>query len=285
MKKFGYSVSLRNSCEELREMGEKLLATGEYHAMEVTYSEHMRHVDTTRFNEELMRIIKLYHPEIITHISDFNIAEENEVLQRAIVAEFENCCMYTKMLQGNRIVVHCGSNKLMHISIFHEDGSRQTQEEVFEKLWKLSVETMQELCDIAENYGIIIYTENLSNNKLIQSVEQLNRYITEVDRENLAIVYDIGHSHFTGHDVAAETVACKNRLKHLHIHDNHGKKDEHLPVGDGTIDWKAFCDALEEVHYDGIYLMELYHSTPEALSKCKKEILKYIPGNEENFRA
>lgn len=276
MKRFGYSVSFRNSYEELREMGEKLLAVGEYHAMEVTYSEHMRHADSTRFNEELMHLIELYHPEITVHISNFNLAEESKVLQRAILEEFENCCKYTRMLDGSVIVVHCGSKKMMHISIFHKDGSRQTHEEVFDKLWKLSVETMRELCDIAAKYEITIYTENLSDANLIQTAEQLHQYIDDVNRENIAIVFDVGHSYFTGHDVAKETIACGRRLKHLHIHDNHGQKDEHLPLGEGTLDWKGFFDALKEVEYDGIYLMELYHSTVDSLIKCKREMMKYL---------
>ena len=31
--------------------------------------------------------------------------------------------------------------------------------------------------------------------------------------------------------------SVNSRLFHLHLHDNHGRADEHLPVGDGTIDF------------------------------------------------
>jgi len=36
----------------------------------------------------------------------------------------------------------------------------------------------------------------------------------------------------------------KNKLVHIHMHDNHGVWDEHLPLGQGAIDYPDFFAAL-----------------------------------------
>ena len=36
-----------------------------------------------------------------------------------------------------------------------------------------------------------------------------------------------------------------DRIVSMHVHDNHGTKDEHLWPGDGTIDWPAVREALQ----------------------------------------
>lgn len=40
----------------------------------------------------------------------------------------------------------------------------------------------------------------------------------------------------------------------MHLHDNHGKKDEHLHAGQGTVDWKKVCHALQ--HLDVRFILE-----------------------------
>jgi sugar phosphate isomerase/epimerase len=36
-----------------------------------------------------------------------------------------------------------------------------------------------------------------------------------------------------------------SRIIHVHLHDNHGKKDEHLSLGKGNIDWKKVLRKLQ----------------------------------------
>jgi sugar phosphate isomerase/epimerase len=33
---------------------------------------------------------------------------------------------------------------------------------------------------------------------------------------------------------------------HAHVHDNHGERDEHLPVGNGTVPWTRVVDAFQD---------------------------------------
>jgi sugar phosphate isomerase/epimerase len=46
----------------------------------------------------------------------------------------------------------------------------------------------------------------------------------------------------------------KAKFTHVHVHDNHGVKDEHLEVGTGTVDWDRALSALRD--YKGIAVVE-----------------------------
>jgi sugar phosphate isomerase/epimerase len=42
-----------------------------------------------------------------------------------------------------------------------------------------------------------------------------------------------------------------------HVHDNNGKKDDHLVPFEGRINWDIALMTMQKVGYDGTYLMEL----------------------------
>jgi len=54
---------------------------------------------------------------------------------------------------------------------------------------------------------------------------------------------------------AVETVA--EHLIATHVHDNHGRDDEHLIPYLGTIDWSLALVTMQKIGYDGTYMMEL----------------------------
>ena len=66
-----------------------------------------------------------------------------------------------------------------------------------------------------------------------------------------------------------ETVA--EHLITTHVHDNKGKKDEHLLPFEGRINWDVALMTMQKVGYDGTYLMELANtgSPAEILEKAK----------------
>lgn len=276
MKKYGFNINFKMTPQEIRELGKAYLGSGQYEAIEVTYYENMMNTDTTEYNQAISEIIQLYHPQVLVHISAFNLAEENSTIRKAIVEEIKNCINYTVHLGGREVVIHSGSkDAALHVPIVHEKGARSTQEENYQKAWGLSVEMMREACDLAKEQGVQLYTENLNGDQITVTSEVLRKYIEEIDRDNLKIVFDVGHCHHMGYDIVSEVKIAGDLLAHLHIHDNHGYKetgflDEHAPLGEGTIDFKKFTDALKEVHYDGLYMMELFYCNIENLKTCRE---------------
>ena len=55
-----------------------------------------------------------------------------------------------------------------------------------------------------------------------------------------------------------------DKLEHIHIHDNHGKADEHLPLGSGKIDFRKVVKLLREADYCKTVTFEVFTSNKDA---------------------
>jgi sugar phosphate isomerase/epimerase len=81
-------------------------------------------------------------------------------------------------------------------------------------------------------------------------------WILERLESSVGVCIDTGHVTLGGHwDRMIEVTA--DRLKHVHASDNHGRFDDHLPPGDGRIDWGHIRRTLERVGFDGWIVLEL----------------------------
>ncbi|MCF6239172.1 MAG: sugar phosphate isomerase/epimerase [Candidatus Marinimicrobia bacterium] len=71
-----------------------------------------------------------------------------------------------------------------------------------------------------------------------EAPDTLVQLVDEIDSQWFGHCFDAGHWHLFGKRSMTEWLdAIGPRLFHLHLHDNHGRADEHLPVGDGTINF------------------------------------------------
>jgi sugar phosphate isomerase/epimerase len=82
------------------------------------------------------------------------------------------------------------------------------------------------------------------------------RRMAELPKDAYGFVLDTGHSNLAGDfDTIADLV--EDRLITLHMHDNHGTKDEHLPPGDGVFDWAKHRALLARTQYQGCLMYEV----------------------------
>jgi sugar phosphate isomerase/epimerase len=68
--------------------------------------------------------------------------------------------------------------------------------------------------------------------------------------------------------------AIGERVVELHIHDNNGRRDEHLPIGDGRIDFKEFFGLVARHSNDPIFTIEPHGE--EALQRGLKALEPYL---------
>ena len=69
-------------------------------------------------------------------------------------------------------------------------------------------------------------------------------------------VLDTGHAHMAG-DLLELPGLAGRRLQNLHLHDNDGRRDQHMFPGSGTLDWPRFMRALDRSGYEGPLLLEV----------------------------
>jgi len=84
--------------------------------------------------------------------------------------------------------------------------------------------------------------------------DEMLEMLDSIGSHNVGFTLDVGHANTVGLvDDFLNLLADK--ISHVHIHDNLGKKDEHLPLGKGTVDWKRVMEKLSD--YKGIFVTEM----------------------------
>ncbi len=111
----------------------------------------------------------------------------------------------------------------------------------------------------------------------------LDKLVTSVASPRFGHCLDVGHCHLFGQsslEIWLTTIAP--RLLHVHLHDNHGSADEHLPVGDGQIDFRAFFSSLSQVSPLPSITLEAHH--PDDLTKSLHRLRSLWPGFSHHWR-
>lgn len=110
------------------------------------------------------------------------------------------------------------------------------------RLWlEASLEFWPPFLDLAERQDCLLAVENIFED----DPQTLTDLVAALDSPRLGHCFDIGHWHlFSGADLEGWVRSQASRLFHLHLHDNGGAADEHLPVGEGTIDFSRFFELL-----------------------------------------
>ena len=98
--------------------------------------------------------------------------------------------------------------------------------------------------------------------------------IEKVNSEKLGLNLDIGHAHCNSKVEVLDWIKyLKDKITYVHLHDNHGEKDEHIGLGKGTIPLKEVLKALNKYAPNAIWALE-----------CKledmEESLNYLKNNK-----
>jgi sugar phosphate isomerase/epimerase len=133
-----------------------------------------------------------------------------------------------------------------------------------------TIESMKQLSKEAANRGLELLVENFSASSF--SIKEFKQLFSETD---IGMTFDVGHA-FTSDGEGFDNYLSqfKKRVKHVHLHDNDRRADQHLPLGAGKIDIPRAVKELKSF-YDGTITLEVHSQDREYLriSREKLEIL------------
>src|SRR5256884_1988263 len=149
--------------------------------------------------------------------------------------------------------------------VFHMGSSRETADP---RKRDAAFSSLEHLILHARHVGVTICVENTASE--MGDPAYLHAFVEETRLTGLRFNFDIGHAHLA--ELAEEERLTKSfaplrgLVSSVHLHDNHGEKDEHLPPFDGTIDWPAAIKLLKTAPEANLPLvLELKEKTgPEA---------------------
>lgn len=88
-------------------------------------------------------------------------------------------------------------------------------------------------------------------------MEYLLALMDELWPDVAGINVDTGHANLGDLGAPRALRMAGHYLITTHLQDNHNQSDEHLPPGDGLIDWDDCAAALREIGYNGCLMLEL----------------------------
>jgi sugar phosphate isomerase/epimerase len=151
--------------------------------------------------------------------------------------------------------------------ILHMGGSRETADP---RKRDAAFSTLEHLVLHAHHAGVTICVENTTSE--MGDPAYLRAFVDETRLTGLRFNFDIGHAHLADSPeeqrIEKSFAPLRELVASVHLHDNHGEKDEHLPPFDGAIAWPAAIKVLKTAPNANLPLViELKEKTgPEAPS-------------------
>jgi len=106
-----------------------------------------------------------------------------------------------------------------------------------------SVDTWKRFAGVAADMGARIALENIYE----KEPRQLHRLLTALDSPHIRFCFDTGHFNAFSRAPLEEWLERMGPfIGQLHIHDNRGASDEHLPVGEGNFPFPVFLKYLRD---------------------------------------
>lgn len=178
---------------------------------------------------------------------DFNPGSSKRRLHKASRRTAEQSLQLAKKLGAKRVVFHPGL-------AYGSDSKAQ-------QLWLKNCLTFwPEFLEQAATFDCTLCVENIYEGE----PEIFMELLEAINSPNLGHVFDIGHWNiFSTRKLVDWLDTTAPYLKHLHLHDNHGERDEHLAIGQGYVPFSTLFTWLEEKNIAPTLTLES-HNLPDV---------------------
>ncbi len=157
---------------------------------------------------------------------DITVHSKDRLIRRASEDRIRQVCDIAGELNAHAVIVHTN-----YIPNFHDIAYR--------KAWL--EDNAAFFARLLEEYPHLwVYMENMFD----EDPGMLTALAQRMDTQRFGVALDIAHAHISSAGVDAWLQACAPYVRHYHINDNHGWADEHLPLGQGNIDWQRILPSL-----------------------------------------
>jgi sugar phosphate isomerase/epimerase len=128
--------------------------------------------------------------------------------------------------------------------VLHMGGSRETADP---RKRDAAFSSLEHLVLHARHAGVAICVENTLSE--MGNPDYLRAFVDETRLTGLRFNFDIGHANLAElpeeERLEKSFAPLRDLASSVHLHDNHGEKDEHLPPYDGSIDWPTAIKLLK----------------------------------------
>jgi len=212
------------------------------------------HALNPRLVERLQELMASYELRFSIHApyADTNLAADDDLIREWILERVRASIRFANELDARCLVVHPG-------------WTTATDRFMKGRAWALNLRSLRWLLRYAEEYGVDMLIENVPRPTpyLLISAEDFELFFDEMEQP-MGMVLDVAHANLNG-EVAEFTRRFGGRIRHVHVSDNDGESDQHLPIGDGGIDWSRVMALLRGIGFSGWVVVESYGEMQRCL--------------------
>jgi sugar phosphate isomerase/epimerase len=187
---------------------------------------------------------------------DLNPGSAEPLLRDASIHRFRQVMDAAEILRPRAMVFHPGYDRWRY-------GDQQ------EAWLGRSIEVWENVVQRAEEIDTVIAMENIFE----EEPSTLCMLLDAIDSPRLRHCFDVGHWNLF-HTVGLEEWFDRlgTRIAEVHIHDNRGTKDDHGPIGCGTIDFPLFFRLLRQYAPDALHTIEAHshHCLEQAIPRLRE---------------
>jgi sugar phosphate isomerase/epimerase len=243
-----------------------------YRWIEVKYPYDVRGFDGAPYDRAVRRLVRQTSPGISIHVpTNYDLGAWSDSVRSATLRCISAVIEYGASLGATVAVIHPGTIHTMDVPGTGDTPVKAMLQEAAERkkerARQLTAEALRELAPRAAKLGMTLALENvLLPQEVVYTAGELARLVLQVDHPSVRATFDAGHAHRRGLDPAACIRELSQLMCHVHLNDNDGTCDLHLPPGEGMIDFVSIFRAMEESGYSGAVVAETIYQTREDLA-------------------
>ena len=207
------------------------------------------------------------------HSASFvNTAEIMPTVRKAAEVHLREYVDLTVALGCEYLVVHCG----FHFSVY------------LDTVRAALYETMARCVDYGERRRVPLVIENMNPlpgdsefQYLGVRIEEFRTLFDRIRSPYLGLALDVAHSELVPGGTVSFVRAFGERIHSAQLSDNRGRVDEHLTIGEGTIDFARVLGALRRIGFAGPMIIELFDVPKKLVSHRRLLALLARIGQEQ----
>jgi sugar phosphate isomerase/epimerase len=195
------------------------------------------------------------------HSASFvNTAEIMPTVRKAAEAHLREYVDLTVALGGEYLVVHCG----FHFGAY------------LDRVRKALYETMSRCVEYGERRRVPLVIENMNRlpgdsefQYLGVTIDEYRDLFRRIRSPYLGLGLDVAHCELLPGGTPPFVRAFADRIHSVQLSDNRGRVDEHMAIGEGTIDFRRVLGALRRMAFTGPLIIELF-DVPKKLRSLRR---------------
>ena len=187
----------------------------------------------------------------------FSNASSDENRRKLAVAEAQAAIAVAAQIPFRYLVLHAG------VPTSEQQNASDNQPAAARR-------SVEEIATAAERANVRVAVEVMPN--ALSDAATLALLVEEqLDGLDVGVCLDYGQAHLMG-DLCEAIEELSGHMWTTHVHDNHGKRDDHLTPYAGTIDWDAAMMETQKIGYDGALMFEVADTGDplDVLKRCAK---------------